>query len=206
MIYTLGHSTLVEEAFIEVAKPVNIIMDIRSHPTSKWPQFRKENMEEWVPRFGKAYEWEPGLGGWDKRHLPTANAMQAVGVDVQVYAKGKFPKQRIAGAVGATGNPTWTNQGLYDYSWFMTLPEFLDAADNLVIRGQYENIAIMCCEVLWWKCHRSMVADYLVWRGGQATHLQPKMTDHKSALGNRLSRYDPRIIRSWQDWADTHKI
>jgi len=43
--------------------------------------------------------------------------------------------------------------------------------------GQLEEIAIaqrtayMCSEALWWRCHRSLVSDYLKLRGWTVTHI-----------------------------------
>lgn len=82
----------------------------------------------------------------------------------------------------------------------MSLPEFLAGADRLIERGRTEDVGIMCCECLWWKCHRSMIADYLCFRGGDAVHLQPQLKAHSKALGNRLERYDPDVFSAWTSW------
>lgn len=210
MIYTFGHSTLSEPAALEVLRgKVTTVIDVRSHPGSKWPQFNRENLQRWLPEAGVGYEWWPELGGWDRRHLPLAEEMSVHGVDLPVYARGKFPKQRIGKSffpdpgqavqevLPGIVRPYWNNQGLWDYEWFMSLDEFLDGADRLVERGAKEDVAIMCCEVLWWKCHRSMVADYLAFKGVEAIHLQPKVTPHSKALGNRLDRYEPEVRAKW---------
>lgn len=199
MIYTIGHSTLDQAAFLKLIEPVETVIDIRSHPSSKWPWFAKDSMQQWLPTAGKKYEWCPDLGGWAGQHAHLASGFERHGVDVLTYAKGKFPKQRIAKGRQEGSQQTffWTNQGLYDYSWFTTLPEFNLAAKDLMRRGFRENVGIMCCELLWWKCHRSMVADWLVFHGGDATHLQPKLTQHSGAIGNRLQRYDPEIKKIW---------
>lgn len=205
MIYTIGHSTLSKEKFLELVRPVKTVIDVRSHPTSRWEQFRKEELERWLPAAGVGYEWWPELGGWTSRHLRLVGEMEARLVDVRAYARGKFPKQRIGKnfphpdqAELPLGRPSWTNQGLWDYSWFMSLDEFLDGAERLIGRGRTEDVGIMCCECLWWKCHRSMVADYLCFRGGDATHLQPKLRAHSAALGNRLERYHPEVLAAWE--------
>jgi hypothetical protein len=95
MIYSIGHSTLSIEDFLDVITCVDTVIDIRSHPTSKWSQFWKSEMEEWLPERGKRYEWEPRLGGWDVRHAPLLGEMAKVEIDLSPYLKGKFPKQRI---------------------------------------------------------------------------------------------------------------
>lgn len=204
-IYTAGHSTWSIRDFLELVKPAATVVDIRSHPTSKWEWFRKDFMEQWLPFHGKGYEWWPELGGWTAKHLPVAEAMERKGVDVFAYANGKFPKQRIGvdrpftegigdGDIEGGGmKPHWTNQGLYDYSWFMTMPEFIQGTKRLMKRGEDEDLVIICAEAVPWRCHRSMVADFLLAAGVDAVHLmgptaKPRL--HSTMIGNRLDRYD----------------
>jgi len=200
MIYSIGHSTLEIPKFLELIKEIDVVLDVRSHPTSHWPQYRQEEMQQWLPKNGKKYEWEPGLGGWDKRHSPLLEEMKQYDVDLTSYLKGKFPKQTIAKKIQnyplfEGSKPTWTSRGLYDYSFFMKTNEFKDALGKLMERK--ENIGILCCELLWWKCHRSMISDVIVYQKSDVVHLQPKRVKHSDVIGNRLSRYDQRIIENW---------
>jgi len=223
MIYSIGHSTLSAGDFLAASAPVSVILDVRSHPTSRWEQFRKESMEVWLPDGGIGYEWWPSLGGWTASHMDQAEAMISHGVDIACYSRGKFPKHRIAlgtreptPADCAQGTlpgmkPSWTNVGLRDYSFFMSTPEFLGGADELIRRGSKEDVAIMCCECQHWRCHRSMVADYLAYKGVDVHHLMPRFrqkdrvkylagsvsTPHSRGLGNRLERYDEYVLRTW---------
>lgn len=202
MIFTIGHSNVDEMAFLAVAERghVETVVDVRSHPGSnRCPQFNQEIMKGWLAKAGLGYAWEPRLGGWTKEYMKHAEDMAQVGVNVASYSHGAFPKHRIGVARPEVpkDRPSWTNQGLYDYSWFTSLDSFHDAIADLIIRSQTEVIAIMCAEALWWKCHRSMVADVLTWRGEEVIHLQPKLTSHRAALGNRIERYDPRIVARW---------
>ena len=204
---------------------VSTVIDVRSHPTSKWPQFWRHELETWLPEAGVGYEWAPELGGWDTRHEHLATQFEPFGVDLHVYAKGKFPKQRIGkkfpDAVASSQlalphiRPKWTNVGLYDHAYFMTLTEFLEGCDRLIERGKTENLGFMCCECLYYKCHRSMISDYLAFRGVEVQHIQPhmrqknkvkfvdgyKLLAHSKVLGNRLERYEPEIVERWKSWA-----
>lgn len=238
MIRTIGHSTHEPEEFIARCKHggVRTVVDIRSHPTSKWEWFRREamdpqlNPESWLAKAGLRYVWVPQLGGWTAQHMNQTLAVRpstgmplpfgtpsgaytlqetkladwatAKGVDIAAYSRGYFPKGRIAAALEqATAGPSWSNQGLYDYAWFTALPEFQQAIEWLMRESQpgysLSRPALMCAEFLWWKCHRSMVADYLVWQGAHVEHLQPRMTDHARALGNRLDRYPAAVRETW---------
>ena len=66
------------------------------------------------------------------------------------------------------------------------------------ILGRRRPIAIMCAEGVWWRCHRSMIADYLVVAGAEVVHLQPRRLDHATVLAERLPRYHPDVIAAWR--------
>lgn len=203
MIYTIGHSTLNKDDFIKVAEPVDTILDVRSHPTSRWVHYHKSQLERWLPKYGKRYEWWPSMGGWSKAHEALIDKYRDKGVDVSLYVTGGFPKQRVTKTTEPQdGKPAWTVLGFYDYQWFMTLPEYHDGLANLIARGKNENIAIMCSEALWWKCHRSMISDSLLYFGHDSIHLQPKHTNHSAVISNRIERYTPEVIAIWDRWKE----
>jgi uncharacterized protein (DUF488 family) len=37
--------------------------------------------------------------------------------------------------------------------------------------GQAERCAIMCAEAVWWRCHRRIIADYLIAAGDTVFHI-----------------------------------
>jgi uncharacterized protein (DUF488 family) len=206
LIYTVGHSNLEADAFVGLLEGRNIktLLDIRSHPGSHWPHFNKEQLE-WLLNFhGIKYIWEPNLGGWRSGFEGKYTEMlKNAGVDISSYLGHKFPKQTIAKKVQPLDGqeqlvPTWTNQGLHHFAWFMATKEFLDAAQNLIDQTFDGHVAYMCSEVLWWKCHRSMVSDYLLYRGIDTVHLQPKRVEHSKVIGNRLERYPRAVIEAWR--------
>lgn len=205
MIYSIGHSTWSAAKFLDEMGHVQYLWDIRSHPTSKWEQFRRENMDGWMSAAGKKYEWHPELGGWSTRHLPLKDHFAQFDVDITPYAKGKFPKQRIGKQTTMLQTlPMWTNQGLWDYQFFMTLPEFMNGIKVLIERSRTESIAICCAELLWWKCHRSMVADYIVYLGHDIQHIMDgKLISHRSVLGNRAERYNKYVLQTWREYKQT---
>lgn len=217
-IYTLGHSKWTQAQFLAIltevqklsGRPLGIV-DVRSHPTSKWEWFHLESMSNWLRGAGFQYVWLPYLGGWDERHADLAEQFAPRGVDVAAYTNGKFPKQRIA--LGKTEYPllkAWTNQGLYDYSWFMSLGEFFTGIRILQRLDTFEfDPVLVCAEVLWWKCHRSMIADHLGFHGESVVHLTPRerrdgtfaLTKQVHDWVGRIDRYEPEIIQAWEHHA-----
>jgi uncharacterized protein (DUF488 family) len=173
MIFTAGHSTLTAEQFIDLlhSAPVNEVWDIRSYPSSKWEWFRRAAMERWLPEAGIAYRWVPALGG--RRKAPWAP-----------------PAQRATAG--------WSAEGFYNYAWYTTTDEFAQGAHELIEAGAERDLAIMCAEGLWWRCHRSMVADYLLFLGHGVVHLQPQRVHHGDVVGDRLARYDAAVVDVWR--------
>ena len=71
---TVGHGTLGAEAFASLLDHalVGRVVDVRSFPGSRHnPQFRREEMEQWVPMAGIGYVWIRDLGG---RRRPVAES------------------------------------------------------------------------------------------------------------------------------------
>lgn len=215
MIYTIGHSKHSQEDFIRIVSEMDIIADVRSHPgSSSNPQFNREAMRKWLPDAEIEYQWWPDLGGWTEAYrklLTSAEYEELVklGIDLGSYEGRKFPKHRIAQNLDVPiDKPTWTNVGLRDYSYFMALRSFQEAVDELIKQSEKSKIAIMCSELHWWRCHRSMISDYLVYLGVDSQHIMPrfrkagfasnKFVNHKDVLGNRLERYDSFVLTRWQ--------
>ena len=67
MFYTIGHSNLSIEEFIEQLKKfgIEVVVDVRRFPTSKHEHFKRENLEEFLKREGIDYVWlGKYLGGY----------------------------------------------------------------------------------------------------------------------------------------------
>jgi uncharacterized protein (DUF488 family) len=225
MLYSVGHSTHSKEDFTVLLKSANIdiLVDVRSHPGSRWPQFQKEELEVWVPNAGFEYMWMPELGGWSERYLRYSEEMAKHGISIGAYAKSKFPKDRIAQKTLPgehdsrqeflpTIKPFWSNRGLLEYSFFTSIPEFFDGTQKLIELSENMNVAYFCSEVLWWCCHRSMLSDYLFFKGTGSYHIMPhirqknkikyidgnKLISHSDVIGNRLERYKLSITDAWK--------
>lgn len=173
MVFTVGHSTLNPEQFTELLRsaPVGEVWDVRSYPSSRWAWFHRAEMERWLPEAGIAYSWVPGLGG--RRKAPAAP-----------------PAEPVPGG--------WSAEGFRNYEWYTTTEEFAAQAQELVAAGEERDLAIMCAEGVWWRCHRSMIADYLVFLGHEVVHLQPQRVRHREVIDDRLTRYHPDVLAVWQ--------
>lgn len=82
---------------------------------------------------------------------------------------------RLGGWRTATANGPDTalrNQSFRGYAEHMRSPDFLAAIEDLLADAEIESTAVMCAESVWWRCHRKLVADFLVLvKGIEVYHL-----------------------------------
>jgi uncharacterized protein (DUF488 family) len=53
----------------------------------------------------------------------------------------------------------------------METPEFEAGMQTLMATAQESRCCIMCSEAVWWRCHRSMISDYLKAKGWEVLHI-----------------------------------
>lgn len=53
----------------------------------------------------------------------------------------------------------------------METPAFAEGIRGLIEIARERRSVIMCAEALWWKCHRSLISDYLKAVGVEVTHI-----------------------------------
>lgn len=143
IIWTIGHSTRSLEEFIELLHSNNIktVADIRHYPGSKR-----------YPHFNKAELSESLL----KNNLEYFHIVQLGG-------------RRKANA--DSKNTAWRHPAFRGYADYMQTPDFNDGINLLEETGLKNPTAFMCSEAVWWRCHRSMVADYLKAKGWNVLHI-----------------------------------
>src|SRR5579872_3005341 len=132
-IFTVGHSTLLIERFIQLLKTYGIecLLDIRTVPKSRHnPQFNGDDLRDSLEKAGIGYRALPALGGL--RH-----------------ARKDSP------------NTGWRNKSFRGYADYMQTAEFQDGLRDLTDTARHTRVAIMCAEAVPWRCHRSLVADAL---------------------------------------------
>ena len=68
-------------------------------------------------------------------------------------------------------NRGWHNPSFRAYADHMQTDAFAGELDRLVALGPRHRVALMCAEAVWWRCHRSLIADALVAQGQPVLHI-----------------------------------
>ena len=143
-IWTIGHSTRRIDEFISLLNEneLKLLADVRAFPGSKrYPQFNKDALAESLTAHGTRYEHFPELGGKRKSR----------------------PDSR---------NTAWRNASFRGYADYMETEQFRKGIERLLnVAAEAGPTAIMCAEAVWWRCHRSLIADYLKARGVEVMHI-----------------------------------
>lgn len=142
-IYTIGHSTHSLDEFIGMLKSFGIreLIDIRSFPGSR--KFPQFNKENLKISLEK--------NGISYRHI------EALG--------GRRKRQENS------KNNRWQNDSFRGYADYMETENFEKAITQLENTASRKPTAYMCSEAVWWRCHRSMVSDYLKAKGWKVLHI-----------------------------------
>ena len=144
--FTIGHSTRPTEEFVALLKAaeVELVVDVRTVPRSRTnPQFNSDVLPASLAPHGVAYEHVAALGG----------------------LRGKQP------GVPAEVNAFWDNASFHNYADYAMSETFGSSLRNLRELGHAARTSIMCAEAVWWRCHRRIIADYLVAAGEEVFHI-----------------------------------
>lgn len=68
-------------------------------------------------------------------------------------------------------NDAWRNESFRGYADYMETTEFQEGIVRLLELARRKRTAIMCSEAVWWRCHRSLIADYLKASGIDVWHI-----------------------------------
>ena len=68
-------------------------------------------------------------------------------------------------------NTAWRNASFQGYADHTASPEFAEGLHELLQLAARKRTAMMCAEVVWWRCHRSIVSDVLKLRGIEVIHI-----------------------------------
>ena len=134
-ILTVGHSTRTLAQFVALlAKNGAVLLaDVRKLRGSRaFPHFAEAPLRRALAKASIEYEPIPELAG----RRP----------------KSKDPRPR----------PCWRNASFRNYADHMRTPEFHRGVRRLLALARRGRVAVMCAEAVPWRCHRSLVADWLV--------------------------------------------
>ena len=137
MYFTIGHSTrsIADFAALLTSAGVRALADVRRIPRSATnPQFNPGNIESPLAAAGISYHHISELGGLRSRSK------------LQVESPNGF----------------WENTSFRNYADYAATESFQRGFAELRRLGDSQNCAIMCAEAVWWRCHRRIIADYLL--------------------------------------------
>jgi uncharacterized protein (DUF488 family) len=173
-IYTVGHSTRPLDEFIALLQEygIELLTDVRTVPRSRHNP--QFNMET----------------------LP--DALSAAGIGY-MHLKELGGLRKTAPVSVNTGWRLATFRGYADY---MQTAAFNAALDNLIALAGERRVAIMCAELLWWRCHRMLIADALSIRGWEVIHIlgtgktQPHHLTKFAAVSGLTITYPPETDKA----------
>ena len=152
-IYTVGHSTPTIEVFLSMLESFDIktIVDIRRFPGSR--KFPQFNQDNLKIALEEAGMQYISMLDLGGRRKPTNDSK----------------------------NTIWKNESFRGYADYMETAAFENAVVKLEEIALKQTTAYMCSEAVWWRCHRSMVSDYLKAKGWTVLHIMniAKVQKHK---------------------------
>lgn len=148
-VFTVGHSTRSIDEFVTLLRAgrVETIVDVRTVPRSRTnPQYNLDALPDALADYQVGHCRIAALGGLRGRDR---------GVSPEV-------------------NGWWTNQSFHNYADHALSENFTAGLTELLNLACEKRTAIMCSEAVWWRCHRRIIADYLLARGRNVFHLMGK--------------------------------
>lgn len=143
-VWTIGHSTRSAEEFNHILKVHEIaeLIDVRSFPGSRR-----------YPHFSKEQlKQSLNAAGIRYHHSPPLGGRRRPN-----------PKSK---------NLAWKNASFRAYADHIDSEEFKKGIKELLEVAGTGRTAVMCAEALWWRCHRSLIADYLKSIGWEVLHIE----------------------------------
>jgi uncharacterized protein (DUF488 family) len=162
-LLTVGHGRLDRDELGSLLSGagVELLVDVRRFPGSRSnPAVSRDAMPGWLPAKGIDYRWEERLGG--RRRLPADQDDQ---------------------------DSWWQVDAFRAYAAYTRTADFRAALNDLLAEVCGRQVAVMCSESVWWRCHRRLIADVVsLAHGTTVRHLMHdgRLTDHRPAEGARL--------------------
>lgn len=143
-IWTVGHSTRSWDDFLAVlaAHDIQAIADVRRFPGSR------------------RYPWFASDA--------MAQALPQAGIAYRWLPQLGGRRKVVPGSP----NGAWHNAAFQGYADHMASAEFRDGLAQALELAAHRHAALMCAELLWWRCHRRLISDLLQHRGYHVLHIQ----------------------------------
>src|SRR3546814_10549937 len=91
-------------------------------------------------------------------------------------------------------NGFWQNQSFHNYADYALSSDFHTGFRRLLELSQRKTCAIMCSEAVWWRCHRRIVADYLLDTGRPVFHLMAHDRIEPAKMTSSAMRQDDHLL------------
>jgi uncharacterized protein (DUF488 family) len=176
-IWTIGHSTHTLEELLAMLSSFQIetVADIRSFPGSRR-----------YPQFNKESL---------EISLPENNIQYIHLKQLGGRRKAKPDSKNIA----------WEHISFQAYADYMETKDFREGIKYLEKIALLNRVSYMCSEAVWWRCHRSMVSDYLKVHGWKVMHImgvakeeEHPYTSPAKILDGELSYISGQILNVWR--------
>lgn len=165
-VWTIGHSTRSLDEFIGLLKEdsIDALADVRSLPGSR--KFPHFNAEN------------------------LAETLPAAGIEYvpfkQLGGRRKVRKD--------SPHTVWRHPAFRGYADYMDTDDFKKGIEDLLELARQKRTAIMCSEAVWWRCHRSMISDYLKSIGVKVVHIMAPGKTEEHPYTSAASIVDGRLV------------
>ncbi len=166
--HTIGHSTRGIEEFASLLREAgaDLVADVRSIPRSRTnPQFNRDVLPAALAPHGVGYRHLAALGGLRGRRRDQPSV-----------------------------NLFWTNLGFRNYADYALSAAFRDGLSELRALSGQHSCAIMCAEAVWWRCHRRIIADYLIAAGDEVLHILGPRHIEQAAMTPAARELDGSLV------------
>jgi uncharacterized protein (DUF488 family) len=164
-IWTVGHSTRSLDEFLALLEGFGIqaIADVRRHPGSRR-----------LPWFGReALENSLTTRQLTYRWIPALGGRRRARPD--------------------SPNTAWRNASFRGYADHIETTEFAAGLEELLELAGRMRTAVMCAELLWWRCHRALISDVLSVRGIEVIHIRDEAHSEAHPLTSAARVVDGRL-------------
>jgi uncharacterized protein (DUF488 family) len=159
-VWTVGHSTRSGEEFGQILRvhEIQVLVDVRSFPGSR--RYPQFNRETLSDSLAKL--------GIEYKHAPRLGGRRTPRKD--------------------SHNTAWKNASFRAYADHTETDEFRNGVEELLELADGSRVAVMCAEAVWWRCHRSLISDYLKAKGHTVIHIldENKTEEHPFTSAARI--------------------